>query len=106
MDLEIATKIAAYIDAAPECEDCGGDEDYECETCGNDTSGALYKRYSGRGMFGEETAGIVFDNWGDFCTAIVLATRDHVAAGGDADEFVKAVENIRTDSMGLGKIVY
>lgn len=59
------------------------------------------RTYSGRGMFGEETHGIVYDNLGDVLDAIISASINYHDLMVDA-----SLSNIRTDNMGLSMIMY
>jgi hypothetical protein len=67
----------------------------------------VYEEYSGRGMFGDTTSGVVVDSLSEFISAI----GDYLSSA-DADEIDtvraigSAVKNISTDSMGMSVIIY
>lgn len=67
----------------------------------------VYKDYSGRGMCGDTTSGVVVDSLSEFISAI----GDYLSSA-DADEIDtvraigSAVKNISTDSMGMSMIIY
>jgi len=67
----------------------------------------LRKDYSGRGMFGDTTAGIVVESFDEFLTGIgdflEYLTDDEIEL---ANKVGKALMNIRTDNMGLKIIIY
>lgn len=67
--------------------------------------GDLRDDYSGRGMMGETTYGVVFEDMSDFYTAIA----DIIDYGTDTErEFLTDFlrEGIRTDNMGHSIIIY
>ena len=64
----------------------------------------LYIDYSGRGMYGDKTTGVVADSEGDLLCAIVNNSDmfdDHCSEYGQSDR-----SDFRVDSMGLGLIIY
>jgi hypothetical protein len=66
--------------------------------------GEIRPDYSGRGMFGKTTHGVVYDSMADFYTALA-----YVTAEGNEEEreaVAGALENLNTDNMGFGVIVY
>lgn len=78
------------------------------------------RSYSGRGMYGEETAAIVGDI-GDVMACVAQAVADlveeremHSANGNDerldelvdVDDFIADMMKIRTDSMGFSTVLY
>jgi gamma-glutamyltranspeptidase len=69
--------------------------------------------YSGRGMFGKTTHGIVVDKWGDLLAAVASVAADIGTTYGhemgtteSPDEFIEEMRKIRWDSMGHSMIVY
>lgn len=74
------------------------------------------RKYSGRGMFGKECLGIEVDNLGSFMADIMEAIIDTSEVDGDHTQvkvYVEAMEaladafrNMRTDSLGMGMIIY
>lgn len=73
----------------------------------------LRESYSGRGMYGKTTSGIVCDNLGDFVGAVAQAAANladaetHVESEGmSTDDFISDVSAISTDSMGRSIIIY
>lgn len=65
--------------------------------------GEIYENYSGRGMYGSETAGVVFDSEADFFEAIAdLLENDEE----DKEEVAKALRKLKTDNMGKSIIYY
>jgi hypothetical protein len=76
----------------------------------------LYEGYSGRGMYGDSTDAVTFDNWSDFVQSVAAAairlSEDHDETAEksddniDPDMFVHDLGAIRTDNMGRGVIVY
>lgn len=66
--------------------------------------GEIYEDYSGRGMFGRKTTGIVFENDNDFFEAIA-----EIMVSGEEEEREEVAEyltEIKKDSMGLNVIYY
>jgi len=61
-----------------------------------------YPDYSGRGMYGDKTCGVVIKNVGDLLVAVCEAVRNH----DDPDDFVEDIRCVKTDSMGRDMIVY
>lgn len=63
--------------------------------------------YSGRGMYGEETDGVV-GSIGDIIQAIASAAYQYGQAKSESEgeEFLVAMGNLKFDSMGRGQIVY
>jgi hypothetical protein len=77
----------------------------------------LYEDYSGRGMYGRTTTGVVADSWGDLIKCVALAA-GHIAQdetdldtpneredGLTLDDFVQDLD-LSSDQMGRGLIVY
>jgi hypothetical protein len=73
-----------------------------------DDMGIEYRSYSGRGMYGAECLGIDVDHGSNFTVASVAAklVLELMAAGERTAAETVALADIRTDSMGLGAIVY
>ena len=67
--------------------------------------GEIHKDYSGRGMFGNTTTAISFENENDFYNAIGAIIQD-----GDPEELKELAEflngTVRTDSLGHEIIIY
>lgn len=70
------------------------------EACGLDIT--AYEGYSGRGMFGETTYGVVVKNLADLLTAVCEATR----ASDDPGDFIADLIEVGSDSLGHDMIVY
>lgn len=51
--------------------------------------------YSGRGMFGEETAAVIYDDESGFLEAVQMAAQD-----------VGVIEGMRFDDLGKGRVAY
>lgn len=78
----------------------------------------LRESYSGRGMYGKTTVGIVCDSLGDFVGAVAQAAanladaetramhNDVESNGMSTDDFISDVSAISTDSMGRSMIIY
>lgn len=60
--------------------------------------------YSGRGMYGETTAGVIFDSDQDFFAALgaVMINEDE----SEREIVGTAIKNLRIDNMGKGLIYY
>ncbi len=66
--------------------------------------GDIYENYSGRGMYGKTTSGIVFDTLQDFISVL-----GDVMINEESEERLivgEAISQISTDSMGRGIIIY
>ena len=73
----------------------------------SDEDGEVREDYSGRCMYGETTHAVVFDSKGDYERALVRASYELGVRGSDDVEGVLSdLDNLRTDSMGLGIVVY
>ena len=85
MDLQLAKKLV-------EC----------CNEIGVDAE--VYENYSGRGMYGKTTSGItLYCSLGAFISALIVCA-DMVA---EVDEDIRHnLVDMKTDSMGMGIIVY
>lgn len=76
----------------------------------------LHEGYSGRGMYGDLTDAVAFDNWSDLVQSVAAAairlSEDHDETAEESDDnidpdmFVHDLGAIRTDNMGRGVIVY
>lgn len=75
----------------------------------------LHEDYSGRGMYGKNTTGISCENMAQVMEAVGNAfygmIEDAMVDGGDydpteAEDLANALADLRTDSLGLGIIVY
>lgn len=69
-----------------------------------------YYDYSGRGMFGKKTNGVVCSNMPQFIGLVAEVSYSYHSSGRNNDmnfdEFFEDISNIRTDSMGHDIIVY
>lgn len=72
----------------------------EIVNCGSEDI-SLVEDYSGRGMYGAITCGIIAPDFNTFIRSLIEAT---LAAPEIMEEAVE--ENFRTDNMGLDIIVY
>lgn len=78
---------------------------------GSDHELDLYENYSGRGMYGESTAGVVCDDFAAFATALA-AMLQTIADDepGLCDRFIEPIvdemRKLRHDSMGRQTIFY
>lgn len=70
--------------------------------------GELRIDYSGRGMYGKTTAGLVVDTFQDFFNAIADCFHDCMEDNiiEEADIVIKALKNLQSDNMGNGYIFY
>ena len=94
MDLELAETLVQVLE----------DEGIEAE---------LRESYSGRGMYGRETAGVVLreGNVGDIVQAVINNASCFIAEENEPVEFFDlserfTVSGFRQDSMGTGIIIY
>lgn len=65
----------------------------------------LRERYSGRGMSGRETAGVVVEDRDDIANLAIMVVAD-MEDGADKDNFIANIANRRWDNMGKGYICY
>lgn len=65
------------------------------------TGGEIRSNYSGRGMYGEQTFGVVVDNDADLFEAVAAIAREL-----EPDEYPDTDFKFRTDGMGLSTIIY
>lgn len=78
----------------------------------NGIDAELRESYSGRGMYGKATSGVVLKgNIGDVLAAVINNATCFIAEEEEPVEFFDlsekfSIHNIRTDSMGLDMIVY
>ena len=75
-----------------------------CEENGLDAS--LREAYSGRCMYGSTTAGVVVQGGVASIIPCLMQQARELAATDSADEIPDFYDEIRTDSMGLGTIIY
>lgn len=61
--------------------------------------------YSGRGMYGESTSGVVVNSVEDFVRMVAL-TVAYIEDFDEREDFATEIQNIKTDSMGRSVIVY
>jgi hypothetical protein len=64
----------------------------------------VHEKYSGRGMYGKETAA-VSGSFGDLVSCIAQVARDF-ARDDEAEEFVVAMRDLARDNMGYDMVVY
>lgn len=71
-------------------------------------NGEVREDYSGRGMFGKQTAGIVVDSLQDFFSAIADIMQECISDQDmeSGDLVIEALRNIKSDNMGNGYIFY
>lgn len=69
-----------------------------------ESTGEIRDDYSGRGMYGKQTFGVVFDSQADFHKALVDAA--YIAGEQDDDDMRQELTGLTLDSMGLGIVVY
>lgn len=73
---------------------------------------SVYENYSGRGMYGSATTGIVYDNLSDLLQATAQAMADILDESEGSNEslddesFIVELGQIRQDQMGRSGIVY
>lgn len=98
MQLELAQ---ALVDLVNEYEDssCIWDED-EDEQC------RLYEDYSGRGMYGETTAGITGTSMENLVKCVITAIQEQDDAFIELIQQLDTIRNLRTDSLGRSIIIY
>lgn len=65
----------------------------------------LRSDYSGRGMYGKSTHGVVIECGIGIAMAAVISNAD-IFVDDDDGEPIFVIESIRSDSMGLGTILY
>lgn len=70
----------------------------------DEVDGQVYENYSGRGMYGRETTGVVVSDLGQVMSAL-YSSSSQISELRDAGE-LDQVEKFRWDSMGLDIIVY
>jgi hypothetical protein len=66
------------------------------------------RSYSGRSMYGKTCLGVEVDNLGEFFANIISALTDDVTSDNSTTTaaVIEAFGNMKTDSMGLGVIIY
>lgn len=66
------------------------------------------KNYSGRGMYGRETAGVVIGNIGDFVQAVAGVSSELTSnhTEDEVDDFINDMGGLTTDNMGRDIIIY
>lgn len=62
--------------------------------------------YSGRGMYGQETASVTFDDHRDVYSAVAIVAAKLADDPVAVRDFIKAVGRFRYDSLGRDIIVY
>lgn len=72
--------------------------------------GKMHEGYSGRSMYGNETVAVEFESDGEFREALIEVIYEAGVEYGYADEegyeITDEAKRLRTDSLGLGIIVY
>lgn len=73
-----------------------------------DAGGKLRETYSGRGMYGKETSGVMFDDEREFFRAIAGLIEDYVTDGNeeDASLLCEALKKLQSDNIGRSIIYY
>ena len=73
----------------------------------------IYENYSGKGMFGKKTTGIVCSNKMSLIAAVSCETIERLGYSNDTDdeavdlhEMLEDIRHIKTDSMGNQTILY
>ena len=64
----------------------------------------LYEDYSGKGMFGKTTAGVVVDNFNVLLTCIITNADSLVDCHGEP--VFEDIQNVKHDNMGVQIIIY
>ena len=90
MKLELAEKLAEIYE--------GYTGDYE------DRDERLSEDYSGRGMFGKETVGLIVGDISTLLEAVLYAVKDGALTEDDMSDM--DTSGFRTDSMGFSTIIY
>jgi hypothetical protein len=79
------------------------------EDCGNQECD-IRETYSGRGMYGRETVGIVVDSLPQLLTDVLNYINDHLSEGAASFEYTGTepiyFDQFRTDNMGRSMILY
>jgi len=65
----------------------------------------LHEEYSGRGMYGASTAGVVFSTHADFCACLAYASSEMTHEGKE-DDLIEDMTKLSIDSMGSSIIFY
>jgi hypothetical protein len=67
----------------------------------------VHAEYSGRGMYGQQTAAVVCDSWRDFAAAVALlvSAREGDLTCFDGPNVVDQIKRFSSDSMGRDSLV-
>ena len=69
--------------------------------------GEVRTAYSGRCMYGETTHAVTFESTGDYERALVRSAYELGVRGSeDVEGVLSDLDNLRSDQMGLGIVVY
>lgn len=82
-------KLAQFIVDAVDCED----------------DARIYEEYSGRGMFGDTTTGVVVNSWSEVLKGVLI----YAAENGISEELrdtIFELRNFRSDNLGRQMIIY
>lgn len=74
--------------------------------CYPDSHCRVYENYSGRGMYGEETTGLVCESAEDLISAILLSPEYILREFKDNDINRGDITSVRVDSLGFDTIFY
>ena len=75
---------------------------YTGRDCDRDERVTVQKTYSGRGMYGKTTFALCIPH----ASYIAMMAAGALVKRADREEFAKEMRTLRTDSMGLGMVVY
>lgn len=64
----------------------------------------IYENYSGRGMYGSKTTGIIVPSIMDFTSDVLQITP--LLIDDDGENRVQNIHNLRSDSLGRSYIIY
>jgi len=76
------------------------------ETLADFVDAEIYEDYSGRGMFGKTTTGLVVDNITELLAAVINNADLLVEQDDEYPEALFSINGFRVDSMGTQTIVY
>lgn len=78
------------------------------EILDNYGAGEIYENYSGRGMYGRTTWGLVFSDRPSLMATVAEVVSNLTDAGSheEVGKFVKDISLARFDSLGLKQIIY
>ena len=78
------------------------------DTLGGRIDIEVMSEYSGRGMYGEQTSGVVVDSMAEFLSALgtYLSNADCQDEAETIREIGEAIRDLNVDSMGMSIILY